>query len=63
MSKQTTERVELYEKVPPPGDPIPINIEPFEINDEAPGEVELRGVVRGLQNGRAGAYQAFVLST
>ena len=53
MAKKTTERVELYAKVPPPGAPIPINIEPFEVNDEASGEVELRRVVRGLQNGRA----------
>jgi len=40
-------------KVLPPGDPIPINIEPFTFNDEMPKDVEIREVVRGLQNGRA----------
>ena len=40
--KQTVERVELYERVPPPGDPIPINISPKEVPDACPREVELR---------------------
>ena len=26
MATQTSKRVELYRKVPPPGDPIPINV-------------------------------------
>jgi len=54
MEQQTKERVELYTKVPPPGDPIPINIDPFEMNDEVPTDEELRGVVFGIRNGRAG---------
>ena len=52
MEKQTKEREELYAKVPPPGDPIPINVDPFEINDAIPEDVEIRAVVRGMQNGR-----------
>ena len=52
--KQTAKGVELYEKVPPPRYPIPINVEPKEVPDACPREVELRGVVRGLRNGRAG---------
>ena len=52
--KQTKEREELYAKVPPPGDPIPINVDPFEINDAIPEDVEIRAVVRGMRNGRAG---------
>jgi len=48
------ESVELYTKVQPPGDPIPINIDPFAINDEIPTDAEVREVVRGLRNGRAG---------
>ena len=51
---QTTEKVKLYRKVPPPGDPIPINVETKEVEDVCPGNVELRNVVRGLRNGCAG---------
>jgi len=54
IERQTRERVELYTKVQPPGDPIPINIDPFAINDEVPTDAEVREVVRGLRNGRAG---------
>ena len=53
MEKQTKERVELYEKIEPPGDPIPINIDPFEINDAIPTESEVGTVVTGLRDGRA----------
>ena len=52
--KQTATRVELYEKVPLPGDLILINVEPKDVPYACPGEVELRDVVRGLRNGRAG---------
>ena len=54
MDLQTSERAELYEVISPPGDPIPINVEPFKINDEVPDDVELRGVVGPMRNGRAG---------
>ena len=54
MEKQTKEREELYAKVPPPGDPIPINVDPFEINDAIPEDAEIRAVVRGMRNDRAG---------
>ena len=54
MGLQTKERVELYGKVPPPGDPIPINVEPFTINDEILDDVEIRGVVSPMRNSRAG---------
>jgi len=54
MEKQTREREELYERQVPPGDPIPINVEPFEIRDESPEDAEVREVVRNLRNGRAG---------
>ena len=46
MEKQTKERVDLYGTVDPPGDPIPINIEPFKINDAIPTESEIRTVVK-----------------
>ena len=54
MEKQTREREELYARQVPPGDPIPINVEPFEIRDETPEDAEVREVVRNLRNGRAG---------
>ena len=48
------ERVELYEKVLSPGNPILINIEAFDIDDEIPEKVEIRHMVRGIGNGRDG---------
>ena len=53
MTIQTKERAELYAKVPPPGDPIPIHVQPFAIRDDVPEEPEIRAVVKGLRNGRA----------
>ena len=58
MVTQTTKRVDLYKRVPPPGDPIPINVEYKEVEDGCPGDVELRDVVWGLRNGRAGGTTA-----
>ena len=54
MDHQTKERQELDEKVLPPGDMLPINVEPFGIDDEAPEDVEIRDMVKGPCNGRAG---------
>jgi hypothetical protein len=54
MERQTEEREELYRKVPPPGDPIPINVEPFDINDNVSTDGKIRERVRGLSNGQAG---------
>ena len=54
MAKQTAEREELYRKVIPPGDPIPINVDPYEVQDEVPGDMEIRAKVKDLRNGRAG---------
>jgi hypothetical protein len=48
MDRQTTERVDLYARRDSPGDPLPINVAPVEINDG-----ELREVVGELTNGRA----------
>ena len=47
MTVQTQEMVELYRKVPPPGDPICINVEAFPINNAIPEGGEIRGVVQG----------------
>ncbi len=50
---QTEERIALYMKVRPPGGNIPINVQPFNIPDGIPSNLEIRGVVSGLQNGQA----------
>ena len=62
MDKQTAEREELYWKVSPPGDPIPINVEPFDLDDSIPEDAAIREVVAGLINGRVGGATGYVLS-
>ena len=54
MDLQTNEREELYKKVSPPGDPILINVKPFDINNKTPEDVEIRAVVNEMKNDRAG---------
>ena len=44
----------MYQKVSPPGDPIPINIELFDLDDLILEDAAIREVVAGLKNGRAG---------
>jgi hypothetical protein len=53
MERQTLERVDLYARRDLPGDPLPINVTPAEINDDVPSDGELQGVVGKLTNGRA----------
>ena len=48
MVTQTTNREELYKRVPPLGPPILINIDPKEVEDECPGNVELQDVLSAL---------------
>jgi hypothetical protein len=55
LAAQTAERVDLYRKVPPPGNPLPIHVDKANIPDGPPSDEELREVVRGLRNGPAGA--------
>ena len=48
-------REELYSKVPPRGEPIPIGVTPYAVRDDEPDDAEVREVVRNrLKNGRAG---------
>ena len=54
MQKQTREREKLYTRQQPPGDPIPINVDPTEVRDEKPKDGEIRVAVQKLSNGRAG---------
>jgi hypothetical protein len=54
MVKQTAERVDLYRQRDPPGEPLPINIDPIPVDDGMPSEGEIRVAVAGLSNGCAG---------
>jgi len=54
MEQQIKERVELYGNVPLRGDPIPINVEPFDTNGVTLDDGELREVVKSSYKGRAG---------
>jgi len=60
MEKQTAERVKLYEKVEPPGEPIAINAKPFVVPDAAPEDSEMRAAVKdGLKRDQAGCTLLF----
>ncbi len=50
---QTLERVDLYAQRDLPGNPLPINITPVEINNDALSDGKLRQVVGKLTNGPA----------
>jgi len=54
MEALTQERVDLYTVETPPRDPIPINVDPFDVNDDIPTDNEIREAVKSLRNGRAG---------
>ena len=45
-----TKREELYRKVPPPADPIPVNVKPFHMNNKIPDKAEIRVTVKWLCN-------------
>ena len=53
MEQQTKEREALYAAVDPPGEPIPCNVEPTDVEDDAPSDALLREVVGALKNDRA----------
>jgi Reverse transcriptase (RNA-dependent DNA polymerase) len=49
----TLERQDLYSRVAPPGDNIPILVEKFDISDAVPSEGEIAAAVRRLHRGKA----------
>ena len=57
LKRITAERVTLYSRVPPPGDSIPVDIEPFAVEDGVPEEGEVEWAVKRLQNNRAGGHR------
>jgi hypothetical protein len=50
---QTEERIALYARVPSAGEMLPIIVQPFDINDNVPNDLEIREVVWKLLNGQA----------
>ena len=54
LKRITAERVTIYSWVPPPGDSIPVDIEPFAVEDGVPEEGEIEWAVKRLQNNCAG---------
>jgi hypothetical protein len=54
MARQTEERIALYTRRTPPGEPLPININPTPIPDGVPTDSEVRDAVGELTNGRSG---------
>ena len=44
----------MYSYVPPPGENIPIAIQPFRVDDSVPEEVEIEWQVKRLRNNRSG---------
>ena len=50
----TTDRVELYCHVPPPGDNIHVFIEPLQVDELVPTEDEIEWAVKQLRNHRSG---------
>ena len=63
MDKQTVEREELYRKVFPPGDPIPINVGTFDLDDSIPEDAEIRVVVAGSAMTELGETSGYAEST
>ena len=50
LNRITAERVELYSYVPPPGENIPVSVEPFPVDDLVPTEDEIKWAVIQLRN-------------
>jgi hypothetical protein len=54
MAHQMEERITLYARRTPPGEPLPINIAPTPIPDGVSTNLEVRDTVGELTNGRSG---------
>ena len=53
LERITAERVELYSYVPPPGENIPISVEPLPVDELVPTEEEIEWAVKHLQDHRS----------
>jgi hypothetical protein len=54
LEKVTAEREDLYRKETPPGESIPIMVEPVAVSDEIPAMEEIAEAVKKLRNNRSG---------
>ena len=54
LSQITMDRVELCQRVPPPGDSIPVETDPFPIDESIPSMDYIEWVERHLQQHRSG---------
>ena len=54
LERITAEQMELYRRVPPPGENIPVNVDPTNIDDSVPTEDEVEEVVKKLRRNRSG---------
>ena len=54
LERITAEQTELYRRVPPPGENIPVTIEPTHVDDLVPMEDEIEAAVKKLWRNRLG---------
>ena len=54
LERITAEQTELYRRVPPPGENIPVNVDPTHIDDSVPTEDEVVEAVKKLRRNRSG---------
>ena len=54
LERITAEQTELYRQVPPPGENIPVTVEPAIIDDSVPTEYEIAAAVKNLRRNRSG---------
>ena len=52
LERITAEQTELYRRVPPPGENIPVTVEPTHIDDSVPTEDEIEAAVKKLRRNR-----------
>ena len=57
LEQITVDWVDLYSYVPPPGENIPISVEPFPVDDSVPTEDEIEWAVKRLRNHCSGGPQ------
>jgi hypothetical protein len=53
MERQTSERVDLYARRQFPDNPLPVLVDPVEIDNNPPEDGKIRSAVTGLSNGCA----------
>ena len=54
LERITEERFALYSRVPPLGENIPVELEPFEVEDKVPEEGEIEWAFKRLRNNHSG---------